>query len=111
MTVAGSVNVNDRNERIVIKRKTILDEMLVFHEAIKVKIIQCNICFEVSLIKLKLVSNKHLVNYKSARCLWDKGCRRKFRGESMMMPCPVSIELQGLCDCEEMYITRAFLVM
>ena len=42
--------------KIGTKRETVLDEMSAFQEAIKVKIIQCSICFESWFVKLKPVS-------------------------------------------------------
>ena len=57
------------SDRIGTKRKTVLDEMSAFHEAIKGKIIQCNTCFEAWPVKLKLVrkiwlTTKYLVDFK-----------------------------------------------
>ena len=62
MTISESGNF-DTSRRIsfrtleqrITKEKTILDEIPAFHEAIKGKIIRCNICFEAWLGKLNLV--------------------------------------------------------
>ena len=62
-------------------------------------------------MKLKSVSKKNLVDYKCIRCLRNKGYRKKFIKESMMIPCPVPAELQGLSHCEESLIARGFPVM
>ena len=42
-------------ERSGTKRKTALDEISTFHEAIKAKIVQCSVCFETWPVKLKSV--------------------------------------------------------
>ena len=91
------------------QEEKVSSEMKAFHNAIRRKIMQCNVCFEAWPITVGSRKTEH--NYLCTRCIRDKGVPKKFSAENKMIPGPVPAELQGLSQCEEMLIARAFPVM
>ena len=85
-----------------------IEEMKSFHASIKKKIIQCCICFEAWPNKESLAEDS---DYICTRCTREKGHPKKFSKENNMFPGSVPLELEGLTQCEEMLIARAFTVM
>ena len=86
-----------------------INEMQAFHDSLRNKIVQCKVCCEAW--PLNVSSRKSEANFLCTRCVRDKGNPKKFSSENNMIPCPVPMELQGLTQCEEMLIARAFPVM
>ena len=97
------------------KKNTVFDEITNFHNSMKMTIEQCVVCCEAWPIKLnsqsKRRSDDKSSGYQCTRCLRDKIFPKIFSRENRMMPSPVPQELQGLTQCEEMLIARAFPVM
>lgn len=88
---------------------TVVKELQKFHDNLKMCILQCTICFEAW--PLTVNSKKDKNNYICTRCTKDKGSPKKFSVENNTIPSVVPSELQGLSQCEEMLIARAFPVM
>ena len=79
-----------------------------FHESLKFQIYQCCVCHEAWPLKAK---PKNVVSYTCSCCLRDKNVPKKSSIENSMIPSPVSKELQGLTQFEEMLVERAYPVM
>ena len=90
-------------------KKNVFDELSNFHNSVRMVIMQCVTCFEAWPIKLN--SSKINPEYQYTSCLKDKGSPKKFSKGNKMVPSPVSPELQGLTQCEEMLIAKAFPVI
>ena len=78
------------------------EELNKFHDIFRNKIAMCTICHEAWPI-----SEKNTDKYICTRFVRDKGSRQKFSLEKNMVP----PELEGLTQCEEMLIARAFPIM
>ena len=86
----------------------------IFHKSMKMTIMQCVACFKAWLVKLnskKLKSKYQSTGCQCTRCLRGNCFPKKFSQENRMIPSPVPKELQGLTQCEEMLIVRAFPVI
>ena len=90
-------------------KRNVFDELSDFHNSVRMIIMECVTCFEEWPIKLN--SSKINTEYQCTRCLKDKGSPKNVSKENNMVPSPVPPELQGLTQCGEMLIARAFPVM
>ena len=85
------------------------ENMTNFHRSTKYNIVRCTICSEAWPINIpNRPSNMN--QYTCTRCAQDKRIPKRFSVENNLIQSTQPIELQGLCQVEEMLISRALLV-
>ena len=96
-----------------LNEKSAIKNMNSFRKSLRYQILKCSVCCEAWPIKFndKAPDNAFNQDYECSRCKVDKKNPKMFSKENFMVPSTVPEELQGLTQCEEMLIARAFPLM